>query len=83
MFRDTSLQLVSDVVLSFYGAANFGSGVDYGVKSVDVDGFEVRVNFWDLSGHAEFFQVRNEFYRETQGALLVFDVTSRRSFVRI
>ena len=52
------------------------------MKSVDVDGMEVRVNFWDLSGHPEFFQVRNEFYKETQGALLVFDVSSRRSFVR-
>jgi len=54
--------------------------VDFGVKSVDVNGFEVRVNFWDLSGHPEFFDVRNEFYKDTQGGLLVFDVTSRRSF---
>ena len=25
-------------------------GVDYGVKPVKVDGADVRVNFWDLSG---------------------------------
>jgi DnaJ family protein C protein 27 len=25
-------------------------GVDYGVKPVQIDGCEVRVNFWDLSG---------------------------------
>lgn len=55
-------------------------GVDYGVKSVDIEGYEVRVNFWDLSGHSEFFDVRNEFYKDTQGVLLCFDLSSRRSF---
>ena len=45
-------------------------GVDYGVKPATVDGVEVRVNFWDLSGHPEFFEVRNEFYKDAQGAIL-------------
>lgn len=39
-----------------------------------------QVNFWDLSGHPEFFDVRNEFYKDTQGVLLVYDVTQRHSF---
>ena len=41
-------------------------GIDFGVKAVEIDGEEVRVNFWDLSGHPEFFEVRNEFYKDTQ-----------------
>ena len=55
-------------------------GIDYGVKPLDVQGKEVRVNFWDLSGHPEFFEVRNEYYKATQGAILMFDVSSQRSF---
>ncbi|RHY30809.1 hypothetical protein DYB32_004008 [Aphanomyces invadans] len=55
-------------------------GIDYGVKPVKVNGSEVRVNFWDLSGQPEFLEVRNEFYKDTQGAILMFDVSSRRSF---
>ena len=55
-------------------------GVDYGVKPVTIAGKQVRVNFWDLSGREEFFDVRNEFYKDTQGALLVFDVANRESF---
>lgn len=55
-------------------------GIDYGVKPVVVHGEDVRVNFWDLSGLPEFLEVRNEFYKDTQGALLVFDVSSRKSF---
>jgi len=55
-------------------------GVDYGVKPVQIEGNDVRVNFWDLSGHPELFEIRNEFYRDAQGCLLVYDVTSRDSF---
>ena len=55
-------------------------GIDYGVKPVNVDGIDVRVNFWDLSGHAEFFEVRNEFYKDAQGIVLVYDCTNRESF---
>ncbi|OQR87525.1 ras family GTPase [Achlya hypogyna] len=55
-------------------------GIDYGVKPVRIAGTDVRVNFWDLSGQPEYLEVRNEFYKDTQGALLLFDVSSRRSF---
>ena len=50
------------------------------VKSVVVDNHQVKANFWDLAGAAEYFEVRNEFYRDAQGALLVFDVGNRSSF---
>eukprot|EP00741_Cyanophora_paradoxa_P012374 tig00020610_g11956.t1 len=55
-------------------------GVDYGVKSVAAGGRDVRINFWDLAGHPEFFEVRNEFYKDSQGAILVFDVSNKKSF---
>ncbi len=31
-------------------------GVDFGVKPETVSGRECKVNFWDLSGHPEFFE---------------------------
>ncbi|CAE7790800.1 dnajc27 [Symbiodinium microadriaticum] len=55
-------------------------GVDYGVKPVQIDGVSVRVNFWDLSGHQEFFEIRNEFYKDAQGIILVYDVSTRETF---
>lgn len=33
-----------------------------------------------MAGHPIFYEVRNEFYKDTQGALLVFDVSSKQSF---
>lgn len=55
-------------------------GIDYGVKPVQLEGRLVKVNFWDLSGHPEFFEVRNEFYKDSQGVLLVFDLSAKQSF---
>ena len=36
------------------------------VKSIVVDNHQVKANFWDLAGAAEYFEVRNEFYRDAQ-----------------
>lgn len=33
-----------------------------------------------MSVYASNFKVRNEFYKDTQGAMLVYDVSSRESF---
>lgn len=55
-------------------------GVDYGVKALKLADFEVKVNLWDLAGADEYFEVRNEFYKDAQGAVLVFDVSSKASF---
>merc|ERR1711988_1860462 len=53
-------------------------GVDFGVKNVKLNsGVEAKVNFWDLAGAAEFFEVRNEFYKDSQGAMLVYDVSKK------
>eukprot|EP00756_Hemistasia_phaeocysticola_P001566 Hpha_TRINITY_DN11105_c1_g1::TRINITY_DN11105_c1_g1_i1::g.27915::m.27915/K19372/DNAJC27; DnaJ homolog subfamily C member 27 len=55
-------------------------GIDFGVKKVRVGDDEVKVNFWDLSGSKPFFEIRNEFYADAEGALVVYDVTNRKSF---
>ncbi|KAL0480235.1 dnaj [Acrasis kona] len=55
-------------------------GVDFGVKNTSIDGHVLKINFWDLSGHEVFFEVRNEFYKDAQGAILVYDVNVKESF---
>ena len=55
-------------------------GIDYGVKPIKIHQQPVRINFWDLSGFAEFLDIRNEFYKDSQGCVLVYDVTQRATF---
>lgn len=42
--------------------------------------FDVRVNLWELSGSEAFLEVRNEFYKDAQGAVLCFDVSNLSSY---
>ena len=55
-------------------------GIDYAQKQVDIDGTPILVHFWDLSGDDSYFEVRNEFYSDSDGFLLVFDLTDRNSY---
>ena len=55
-------------------------GIDFGVKPVNIERVgAVRVNFFDFAGGPEYFEIRNEFYKDAQGVVLIFDVGSRAS----
>jgi DnaJ family protein C protein 27 len=54
--------------------------VDYGVKKVSIDDHPVSVNFFDLSGNKDYKPIRTEFYTDTSGILMVYDVDNRDSF---
>lgn len=58
-------------------------GVDYGVRALELEGCTVRINFFDLSGLDEYQDIRKEFYSDTQGLLLVFDMSNRESFTAL
>mmetsp|Transcript_61741 Transcript_61741/g.108136 ORF Transcript_61741/g.108136 Transcript_61741/m.108136 type:complete len:184 (-) Transcript_61741:63-614(-) len=55
-------------------------GVDFNVASFEHKGKHVRMNIFDLGGSSEFAEVRDEFYKESQGGILAFDVTARKTF---
>lgn len=55
-------------------------GVDYGFKIQNIANVDLRVHLWDLSGHSDYQEVRNELFSDTQACFLVFDVTNRHSF---
>ncbi|XP_043918330.1 dnaJ homolog subfamily C member 27 [Protopterus annectens] len=55
-------------------------GIDYGVTKVQVRDREIKVNIFDMAGHPFFYEVRNEFYKDTQGVILVYDVSQKESF---
>jgi DnaJ homolog subfamily C member 27 len=55
-------------------------GVDYGVKKMIINSRKVAINFFDLSGDEDFKDIRNAFFRDAQGVLLVCSLTKRSSF---
>ncbi|CAH8641138.1 unnamed protein product [Schistosoma rodhaini] len=55
-------------------------GIDYGVFRTKVENKELRVDIFDMSGNPSFYDIRNEFYKDTNGVILTFDVTNRKTF---
>ncbi|PFH32389.1 hypothetical protein BESB_017070 [Besnoitia besnoiti] len=56
-------------------------GIDYGVKVIELEGgTQARVNFFDFSGRREFAEIRQSFYDNTDGIMLVFDASRRETF---
>lgn len=55
-------------------------GVDIFSKNVSTANGDVELQLWDLSGQAHFSAVRSKFYNKADGALLVFDLTNKKTF---
>ncbi len=58
-------------------------GIDYGVRECRVGGRPVKVNFWDASGRKDYLEIRNEFYKDAQCVLLMYDTSNRQSFASL
>nr|XP_057910095.1 ras-related protein Rab-42b isoform X2 [Doryrhamphus excisus] len=59
-------------------------GVDFYVHFLQVEpGVRVKLQFWDTAGQERFRSVTRSYYRNSAGALLVFDLTNRTSFDHI
>jgi len=58
-------------------------GVDFKVKTIDIDGNLVKLAIWDTAGQERFRTLTPSYYRGAQGAILVYDVSSRPSFEKL
>jgi len=58
-------------------------GVDFKVKTVDIDGKKIKIQVWDSAGQEKFNSITTAYIRGAQGVLLVYSVTDDRSFNNI
>jgi small GTP-binding protein len=58
-------------------------GVEFLAKVVNTDNHRIQLQLWDTAGQELFRSVTRGYYRGSAGALIVFDLTSRESFVNV
>lgn len=58
-------------------------GVDFKIKTIDIDGAKVKLQIWDTAGQEKFRAIVSNYYRGAQGILLVFDMLNRKSFTSL
>ncbi|XP_058510099.1 ras-related protein Rab-35 [Solea solea] len=68
---------------SFSGSYITTIGVDFKIRTVDIDGERVKLQIWDTAGQERFRTITSTYYRNTHGVIVVYDVTNPESFVNV
>ena len=55
-------------------------GVDFKLKTLEVNGKKVKLQIWDTAGKERFKNITASYYRGGNGVLVVYDITERESF---
>ena len=58
-------------------------GVDYKVRTLQLDGKLLRLQVWDTAGQERFRTITPAYYRRAMGVLVIFDMTNRKSFENV
>jgi Ras-related protein Rab-2A len=72
-FTDKRFQPVHDLTI----------GVEFGARLVTIDNQQVKLQIWDTAGQESFRSITRSYYRDAAGALLVYDITRRDSFLHL
>jgi len=55
-------------------------GVDFKIRTIEVEGEKVKLQIWDTAGQERFRTITATYYRGTQGVMVVYDVSNLDSF---
>ena len=57
-------------------------GMEYGTRTVLIDGDRVKLQIWDVSGDDVYDAMRKSYYRGANAFMIAYDVTNKASFDR-
>ncbi|XP_057711057.1 ras-related protein Rab-19 isoform X2 [Corythoichthys intestinalis] len=55
-------------------------GVDFTVRTLDIEGKKVKMQVWDTAGQERFRTITQSYYRSAHGAMITYDITRRGTF---
>jgi Ras-related protein Rab-35 len=58
-------------------------GVDFKIRTLDMDGMRIKIQIWDPSGQERFRTITSTYYRGTHGVIVVYDVTNGETFSNV
>lgn len=67
----------------FSGTVGSTIGVDFCVKSLEIDGERVKLQCWDTAGMESFKSLTRSYYGQADAVVLVYDLSDKKSFASI
>ncbi|KAE8613064.1 hypothetical protein XENTR_v10007550 [Xenopus tropicalis] len=58
-------------------------GVDFTMKTLEIQGKRVKLQIWDTAGQERFRTITQSYYRSANGAIIAYDITKRKSFASV
>ncbi len=58
-------------------------GVDFKIRTVQVDDKQVKLQIWDTAGQERFRTITSSYYRGAHGIIIVYDITEEPSFTHV
>lgn len=55
-------------------------GIDFKIRTIEVDGKKIKLQVWDTAGQERFRTITTAYYRGAMGIMLVYDVSNMRSY---
>ncbi|XP_072233900.1 ras-related protein Rab-19-like [Leuresthes tenuis] len=55
-------------------------GVDFTVRTLDIEGKKVKMQVWDTAGQERFRTITQSYYRSAHGAMIAYDITRHSTF---
>ncbi|XP_061922587.1 ras-related protein Rab-19-like isoform X2 [Entelurus aequoreus] len=55
-------------------------GVDFTVRTLDIEGKKVKMQVWDTAGQERFRTITQSYYRSAHGAMITYDITKGSTF---
>jgi Ras-related protein Rab-8A len=58
-------------------------GIDFKIKTVQIDGKNVKLQIWDTAGQERFRTITQTYYKGAMGIILAYDCTNEESFTNV
>ena len=58
-------------------------GVDFKIRTIDVDGKTIKLQIWDTAGQERFKTITSSYYKGAHGIIVTYDITDRESFTAV
>ncbi|XP_028307307.1 ras and EF-hand domain-containing protein isoform X2 [Gouania willdenowi] len=64
----------------FHPATAATVGIDYSVKTLNLDNMQIAMQLWDTAGQERYRSITKQFFRKADGVVVMYDVTVQESY---